>query len=373
VHEGKCIDLHEKTAFDFSRKKTREVRVGSLIIGGNAPIVVQSMNNTDTRDVTASIRQIEELAEAGCELTRLAVPDLQAAEAFANIRKKSPLPIVADIHFDYRLALAAIEAGADKIRINPGNIGGEDRLSQVVKAAKERGVPIRVGVNSGSLDRKIIDKHGGVNAASMSESVLQATRQIEKYDFEDIVISIKASDPALTIAAYRLLADKTDYPLHLGVTEAGTMREGVIRSAVGIGTLLAEGIGDTLRVSLTADPVEEIRAAYAILKSLGLRARGALLVSCPTCGRTAVDLVRIAQEVEEALASVTEPIKVAVMGCAVNGPGEAREADVGIAGGKGEFIIFRRGEIIRKVPEQEAVTALMAVVDEVCRERELNK
>ena len=357
-------------AFDFNRRKSREVLVGDLVIGGTAPIVVQSMNNTDTRDVEACLQQIEQLAEAGCEMTRLAVPDQEAATAFASIRKRSPMPLVADIHFDYRLALAAIEAGADKIRINPGNIGSEDRIKQVVLAAKERSIPIRVGVNSGSLDRKIIDQYGGVNARSMSVSVMEATKAIERYDFNDIVISIKASDPALTIKAYRLLSTMTDYPLHLGVTEAGTMRDGVIRSAVGIGTLLAEGIGDTLRVSLTADPVEEIKAAYSILKSLGLRDRGPLLISCPTCGRTAVDLVRIAGEVEKALEGIKEPIKVAVMGCAVNGPGEAREADIGIAGGRGEFIIFRRGEIVRKVPESEAVAALLALADEICQERE---
>lgn len=355
---------------DFSRRKTREIYLGDLVIGGNAPIVVQSMNNSDTRDIKGSIRQIEQMAEAGCELTRLAIPDLEAAAAFAEIRKKSPLPLVADIHFDYRLALAAIEAGADKIRINPGNIGSEDRIKQVVLAAKERKIPIRVGVNSGSLDRKIIDKYGGVNARSMSISVMEATKSIEKYGFHDIVISIKASDPILTIKAYRQLAMMTDYPLHLGVTEAGTLRDGVIRSAVGIGTLLAEGIGDTLRVSLTADPVEEIRAAYTILKSLGLRDRGPLLISCPTCGRTEVDLVRIAGEVERALEGIKEPIKVAVMGCAVNGPGEAREADIGIAGGRGEFLIFRRGEIVRKVSESEAVAALLALADEICLERE---
>ena len=346
----------------FERKITRQVQVGSLKIGGGAPIVIQSMNNTDTRDVAATLRQIHELAAAGCDMTRLAVPDLEAAEAFAAIRRESPLPIVADIHFDYRLALAALRSGADKIRINPGNIGGPDRVRQVVSAARERGVPIRVGVNSGSLSREVIDRFGGINAQSMVASALESVALLENWDFQDIVISIKASDPALTIETYRLLSAQSDYPLHLGVTEAGTRREGAIRSAIGIGTLLAEGIGDTLRVSLTADPVDEIQAAFSILKALGLRRHGPELISCPTCGRTSVDLIKIAGEVEERLKSVTAPLKVAVMGCAVNGPGEARHADVGIAGGKGEFLIFVHGEIIRKVPEAEAVEALMAEI-----------
>lgn len=356
------------TDTSFRRRQARSVQIGSVRIGGDAPIAVQSMNNTNTRDVESSLRQLIELAEAGCEIGRLAVPDLEAVEAFARIRKRSPIPLVADIHFDYRLALAAIQSGADKIRINPGNIGGADRVARIVDAARERSIPIRVGVNSGSLARELIDRHGGVNAASMTASALQATALLEQHDFSDIVISIKASDPALTIESYRLLAGKTDYPLHLGVTEAGTLRDGVIRSAVGIGTLLAEGIGDTLRVSLTADPVEEIRAAYGILKSLGLRDRGPLLISCPTCGRTSVDLVAIAARVEEALAEIQQPIKVAVMGCAVNGPGEAREADVGIAGGKNEFMIFRRGQIVRRVSETEAVAALMSEVEALCAE-----
>jgi (E)-4-hydroxy-3-methylbut-2-enyl-diphosphate synthase len=272
------------------------------------------------------------------------------------------LPIVADIHFDHRLALAAIQAGADKIRINPGNIGGPDRVRQVAEAARERGVPIRVGVNSGSLSREVIDRFGGVNAQSMVTSALESVALLEAWDFSDIVISIKASDPALTIETYRLLSARTDYPLHLGVTEAGTKREGSIRSAVGIGTLLAEGIGDTLRVSLTADPVDEIAAAYSILQALSLRRRGPELISCPTCGRTSVDLIRIAGEVEARLKTIKTPLKVAVMGCAVNGPGEARHADVGIAGGKGEFLIFVHGQVIRKVPEAEAVEALMAEI-----------
>lgn len=346
----------------FERKITRPVHVGDVIIGGGAQIVIQSMNNTDTRDVKATLRQIDQLAEAGCDLTRLAIPDLESADALARIRPLSALPIVADIHFDYRLALAALAAGADKIRINPGNIGGPDRVNQVAAAARERGVPIRVGVNSGSLSREIVDRFGGVNAQSMVASALESVALLEQWDFNDIVISIKASDPALTIQTYRLLSEKTQYPLHLGVTEAGTRNEGAIRSAIGIGTLLAEGIGDTMRVSLTADPVDEIGAAYSILKALGLRSHGPQLISCPTCGRTSVDLIRIAAEVEERLKTVKAPIKVAVMGCAVNGPGEARHADVGLAGGKGEFLLFSHGEIIRKVPQEQAIEALMAEI-----------
>lgn len=346
----------------FERKLTRAVKVGGVQIGGNAPIVIQSMNNTDPRDIEGSLRQIQALADAGCDLTRLAVPDMEAAEAFKQIRLRSALPLVADIHFDYRLALAAVQAGADKIRINPGNIGGPDRIKQVVDACRERQIPIRVGVNSGSLSRGMIDRFGGVNAQSMVASALESVQLLEKWNFEDIVISIKASDPALTIETYRLLSAQTDFPLHLGVTEAGTRLQGAIRSAVGIGTLLAEGIGDTMRVSLTAEPVAEVEAAYSILQALGLRRRGPELISCPTCGRTSVDLIRIAGEVEERLKQVKTPLKVAVMGCAVNGPGEARHADVGIAGGVGEFLIFAHGKIIRKVPQDEAVDALMAEI-----------
>jgi len=351
----------------FERRKTRQVRVGDVLIGGGAPVAVQSMNNTDTRDVAATLAQIERLQAAGCEITRLAVPDQAAAAAFTQIKAKSPLPLVADIHFDYRLAIAAIEAGADKIRINPGNIGGPERIAAVVKAAREHEIPIRVGVNSGSLSQAMLDRYGGVNARSMTESALEAIKQIEDFDYDQLVVSIKSSDPALTIETYRQLADRTDHPLHLGVTEAGTFREGAIRSAVGIGTLLAEGIGDTLRVSLTADPVEEVSTAYSILKALGLRRHGVEFISCPTCGRTEVDLVRIATEVEERLKKVSAPLRVAVMGCAVNGPGEARGADVGIAGGHGVFLLFRGGEIVRKVSEAEAVDALMAEIDAIVR------
>jgi len=344
------------------------LQIGPLVVGGQAPVVVQSMNNTDTRDIESTLAQIHRLAEAGCELTRVAIPDLEAATALGVIRRQSPLPIVADIHFDYRLAIAAIEAGADKIRINPGNIGSSDRLLQVARTARDHHIPIRVGVNSGSLSRAMLEQYGGVNAQSMVASVLEAVAQLEAVHFYDQIISVKASDPLLTIETYRLLAGQTDYPLHVGVTEAGTRYEGIIRSAVGIGTLLAEGIGDTIRVSLTADPVEEVRAAYGILKALGLRRHGPQLISCPTCGRTEVDLQHIAEEVEERLRDYDCPIKVAVMGCAVNGPGEARHADVGLAGGRGEFLIFRAGETVRKVPEDEAVEALMQEVEKISRE-----
>lgn len=343
----------------FVRKSTRPVRVGNLQIGGGAPVAVQSMNNTDTHDIEATLRQIDQLAEAGCEMTRLAITDRKAAEAFGRIRSRSVLPLVADIHFDYRLALAAIEAGADKVRINPGNIGSEDKVEAIALAAKTKNIPIRIGVNSGSLSQRQIDAHGGVNARAMVASVMEYVALLEKFNFYDLVLSIKASDPALTIEAYRLLSAMTDYPLHIGVTEAGTMREGVVRSAVGIGALLAEGIGDTLRVSLTADPVEEIRAGWSILKALGLRRRGPELISCPGCGRTAVDLQPVAEAVERELEKIKLPIRVAVMGCAVNGPGEARHADIGLAGGKGEFFIFSRGRIVRKVKQHEAVAALM--------------
>ncbi|MGI6325600.1 MAG: flavodoxin-dependent (E)-4-hydroxy-3-methylbut-2-enyl-diphosphate synthase [Saccharofermentanales bacterium] len=352
------------------RRQSKTVRVDRLLIGGQAPVVIQSMNNTDTRNVEATLSQIRQLADAGCALTRVAIPDLEAAEALAKIRRESPLPIVADIHFDYRLALAAIESGADKIRINPGNIGGADRIRQVAESAREHGIPIRVGVNSGSISRAMLDRYQGVNARSMVASVLEAVTMLEAVQFTDLVISVKASDPLLTIESYRLLADKTDYPFHVGVTEAGTRYEGVIRSSVGIGTLLAEGIGDTIRVSLTADPVEEVRAARTILRSLNLMSGGPQVISCPTCGRTEVDLQSIAEEVENRLQAYDRPIKVAVMGCAVNGPGEARHADVGIAGGKGEFLIFSRGDILCKVPQSEAVEALMTEIDKIILQKD---
>ena len=363
-------DGNDEDRVMIERHQTRPVFVGSLQIGGQAPVVIQSMNNTDTRDVSATLEQIHQLADAGCDLTRLAVPDSEAAEAFGRIRARSPLPIVADIHFDYRLALAAIDAGADKIRINPGNIGGQDRLRQVATAARTRGIPIRVGVNAGSLSSTILKRFGGVTPEAMVESAIEAMQLLEACDFEDIVLSIKASDPVLNLEAYRLLAKKTHYPLHIGVTEAGTLRDGVVRSAIGIGALLMMGLGDTLRVSLTADPVEEVRTAWQILKALNLRSRGPMLISCPTCGRTEVDLQSIAAAVEERLSEFREPIKVAVMGCIVNGPGEAKQADIGIAGGKGHFMIFRDGKVLRKVSETEAVDALIDEVRRLCDERQ---
>jgi (E)-4-hydroxy-3-methylbut-2-enyl-diphosphate synthase len=353
----------------INRHRTRMVRVGPVLLGGQAPVAIQSMNNTDTRDRSATLAQIRRLAEAGCEITRVAIPDQEAAAALAEIRRQSPLPIVADIHFDYRLALAAIAAGADKIRINPGNIGGSDRLQQIADAAKARQIPIRVGVNAGSLSKEILARYGGVTAEAMVASALEAVALLEACRFEDLVLSIKASEPLLNLEAYRLLAEKTDYPLHIGVTEAGTLREGMIRSAVGIGALLAMGLGDTLRVSLTADPVEEVRTAWSILRALDLRRRGPQLISCPTCGRTEVDLQSVAAAVEERLSECDQPLTVAVMGCAVNGPGEARQADIGLAGGRGFYMIFRDGKVLRRVREEDAVEELMREIHLLCDER----
>ncbi len=351
----------------FNRKNTKKLWVGDVAVGGDAPIAVQSMNNTDTRDVQATLAQIKTLAAAGCEITRVAVPDMQAAEALGEIMRYSPIPVVADIHFNANLALKAIENNVSALRINPGNIGHENRVKAIAEAAKAKNIPIRVGVNAGSLDQEIRDTMGGVNAASMVASALKSCAVLEKYDFTDICISLKSSDAKLTIDAYRLLAQKVSYPLHIGVTEAGTPREGMIRSAVGIGTLLAEGIGDTIRVSLTADPVLEVETAYSILKALNLRSKGPLLIACPTCGRTEVKLQELAEQVEVLLKDIPEPIKVAVMGCPVNGPGEAKEADCGIAGGKDVFLIFRNGEIIKKVDQKNALSELMGEV-EIARE-----
>lgn len=345
------------------RRITKQVQIGGVKIGGGSPVVVQSMNTTKTEDVEATVAQIFELAAAGCEITRLAVPDADAAKALAEICPKSVLPIVADIHFDYRLALTAINNGVNALRINPGNLRENEGLAKIAKAARIRSIPIRVGVNAGSLNRKIIEKYGGINEEAMAYSALNAANQLELEGFYDICLSVKSSDPMLTIKSYRLLSELTDYPLHLGVTEAGTLWEGTIRSAVGIGTLLAEGIGDTIRVSLTADPVEEVRAAYAILRALNLREQGPVLISCPTCGRTEVDLMTLAREVELRLSKIETPLIVAVMGCVVNGPGEAREADIGLAGGKGEFVLFKKGHAVRKVSEQKAVEELFAEIE----------
>lgn len=343
----------------MNRKMTRTVHVGNVAIGGDAPVAVQSMNTTDTRDVEATVEQIIRLADAGCEITRVAVPDREAALALCEITKRSPIPVVADIHFDYRLALLSIENGAAKIRINPGNLGDESRIIQVADAAKARLIPIRVGVNSGSISHTILAKYGGVNRDSMTQSALQAIESLEKAHFYDMVVSIKSSDPLLTIESYRLLSEKTPYPLHVGVTEAGTIKEGIIRSAVGIGALLSEGIGDTIRVSLTSDPVDEVRAAFSILKALSLRRHGVQLISCPTCGRTQVPLISLAEQIEKEVADMPYDLKVAVMGCVVNGPGEAQESDIGIAGGVNEFLLFKKGKAVRKIPSDLVVQELI--------------
>ena len=337
----------------------REVNIGGVKIGGKNRVAVQSMCNTDTRDAKATVEQIKRLEDAGCEIVRVAVPDMAAAGAVAEIKKNISVPLVADIHFDYRLALECMKNGIDKIRINPGNIGSREKVKTVVDMAKERGVPIRIGVNGGSLDKRLLEKHGGVTADALVESAMEHVAILDELNFFDTVVSIKVSNVPVMLDAYRKFDKISDIPLHVGVTEAGTVRSGTIKSAVGIGALLSEGIGDTIRVSLTADPVEEIYAAYDILKVLGMRKQGAELVSCPTCGRTQIDLIRIAEEVEKRISNIQKPIKVAVMGCAVNGPGEAREADIGIAGGKGEGLIFKRGEILRKVPQDKLVDELM--------------
>jgi (E)-4-hydroxy-3-methylbut-2-enyl-diphosphate synthase len=348
----------------FKRRKTRGLRVGRVAVGGGSPVSVQSMTTTATSDVAATVLQIKALDAAGCEIVRVAVPDDSSARAIAMIRRSIGLPIIADIHFDWRLALAALDAGADGLRINPGNIGGRERVRELVKAASERRVPIRIGVNSGSLEKDILRKHGHPTAPALVESALRHIRILEEMDFRDIKVSLKASSVPVTIEAYRMMAAMVDYPLHIGVTEAGTPFSGAVKSAVGLGVLLAEGIGDTLRVSLTGDPVVEARVGWQILKSLELRRRGANVISCPTCGRVKLDCARIAGEVEDRLAHVTEPVNVAVMGCVVNGPGEAMEADVGVAGGDGVGLIYVKGKSVRKVKEDAIVDAL---VDETLR------
>lgn len=342
------------------KHNTKQIKLRDVLIGGGAPVSVQSMTNTDTRNVQKTLAQIRKLSEAGCDIVRCAVPDMEAAEALKQICAESPIPVVADIHFDYRLALASIEAGVDKIRLNPGNIGDNDRVKTVVSAARERGIPIRIGVNSGSVEKHILKKFGSPTPEAMVESALFHAGLLTEFGFNDICISIKSSSVSDTMRAYMLAAEKTDYPLHLGVTEAGTEYMGTIKSAAGIGGLLALGVGDTVRVSLTDDPVKEVYAAKAILKAVGLAEDGIDVVSCPTCGRTQIDLIGIAREVERRCAELKgRKLKVAVMGCVVNGPGEAREADFGIAGGNGEGLVFRRGEIIRKVPQEGLVDALM--------------
>ena len=344
---------------------TRKIDVGGIPVGGGAPVTVQSMCNTRTQDVDASVAQIERLQAAGCDIVRLTVPDMEAARAFAKIKKRVALPLVADIHFDYRLALKCIENGIDKVRINPGNIGSRDRVKQVADAAKAKGIPIRIGVNGGSLEKRLLEKYGGPTADALVESALGHVEILDDVDFEDIVVSIKVSNVPTMIEAYRKFSERSDIPLHVGVTESGTERLGTIKSSIGIGTLISEGIGDTIRVSLTADPVREVYAAKDILRVLGERKNGIEFVSCPTCGRTQIDLIGIASEVERRLQGIDKSIKVAVMGCIVNGPGEARDADIGIAGGKGEGIIFRKGEILRKVPEDMIVEELVKEVEKL--------
>jgi (E)-4-hydroxy-3-methylbut-2-enyl-diphosphate synthase len=346
-----------------NRKKTRQIMVGQVPVGAGAPIAVQSMTNTPTQDVAATVSQIERLQTAGCEIIRVAVPDLEAARAIAAIKQKIAIPLIADIHFDHRLALAAVRFGADALRINPGNIGSAAKVKAVVDCAKDAGIPIRIGVNSGSLEKDILNKFNGVTAEAMVASALRNIELLASLDFHQLKISIKASDVARTVAAYRLLSAQTDLPLHVGVTEAGTLYSGIVKSALGIGTLLAEGIGDTIRVSLTRDPVEEVRVGYEILKALGIRQRGPEIISCPTCGRCNIDLFDIVAKVEEALAATAAPIKIAIMGCVVNGPGEAREADIGIAGGDGTGILFRKGKVVRKFAQEKLVEVLMAEVD----------
>ena len=342
---------------------TKQIMVGGVPIGGGAPVTIQSMTNTRTDDVEATLHQIRTLAAAGCEIIRVAVPDMAAAKAVGKIKEDSPIPVVVDIHFDYKLALEAIAAGADKVRINPGNIGGADHVKAVAQACARRGVPIRIGVNGGSLEKPLLAKYGGVCPEAMVESAFGHIQLLNQFDFDDICVSLKSSSVPMTMKAYQLMSQASDYPLHIGVTEAGTVRMGTLKSAVGIGGLLALGIGDTMRVSLSADPVEEVYAAKEILKAAGVRREGAELVSCPTCGRTRIDLIALANEVEERLKTVDKPITVAVMGCVVNGPGEASAADCGIAGGVGEGLLFKKGQIVKKVPQEQLVDELFALID----------
>ncbi|MBW1744561.1 MAG: flavodoxin-dependent (E)-4-hydroxy-3-methylbut-2-enyl-diphosphate synthase, partial [Deltaproteobacteria bacterium] len=334
-----------------TRKQTRQISIGGVKIGGGAPISVQSMTSTFTHDVDATVAQIRRLEEVGCELVRVAVPDQPAAEAVSSIKKRISIPLIADIHFDYRLAIAAVEAGADALRINPGNIGAAKKVKAVAQAAKARGIPIRVGVNAGSLEKKLLKKYGGATPQAMVESALRNVELLKSFDFHEIKISIKASDVLRTVEAYRLLSSQSDLPLHVGVTEAGSLYSGTVKSALGIGILLSEGIGDTIRVSLTRDPVDEVRVGYEILKALKIRERGPDIISCPTCGRCDIDLVKLVERVEATLLTMTTPVQLAIMGCVVNGPGEAREADIGIACGKGHGVLFKKGKVARKVPE----------------------
>lgn len=342
----------------MERHKTREVKIGNRIIGGNHPIAIQSMTNTKTEDVAATVAQIQQLTKAGCKIIRCAVPTMEAAKALGKIKKQISIPLVADIHFDYRLAIAAMENGADKIRINPGNIGSADRVKAVVDEAKSRNIPIRVGVNSGSLEKDLVEKYHGVTAEGIVESALDKVKMIEDMGYDNLVISIKSSDVMMCVKAHELIASKTDHPLHVGITEAGTLISGNIKSSIGLGLILSQGIGDTIRVSLTGDPIEEIKSAKLILRTLGLRKGGIEVVSCPTCGRTQINLIQLANQVETMVAEFPLDIKVAVMGCVVNGPGEAKEADLGVAGGIGEGLIIKHGKVFKKVPEEELLPAL---------------
>lgn len=342
----------------MTREQTKVIGIGDRQIGGGNPILIQSMTNTRTEDVAATVAQIKKLTEAGCEIIRCTVPTLEAAQAIKEIKKQITIPLVADIHFDYKMAIAAMENGADKIRINPGNIGGRDKVAAVVKVAKERNIPIRVGVNSGSLEKELVEKYHGVTAEGIVESALDKVHMIEDLGYDNLVVSIKSSDVLMCVRAHEILAEKINYPLHVGITESGTVTSGNIKSSVGLGIILYQGIGDTIRVSLTGDPVEEIKSAKLILRTLGLRKGGIEVVSCPTCGRTRIDLIGLANQVENMVQDIPLDLKVAVMGCAVNGPGEAREADIGIAGGVGEGLLIKKGEIIRKVPEAELLETL---------------
>ena len=348
-----------------NRKISKEVRIGNVWIGGSHPIAIQSMTNTKTEDVEATVKQILALEAAGCEIIRCAAPTMEAAQAFKEIKKQIHIPLVADIHFDYRLAIAAMENGADKVRINPGNIGSAEKIKAVVDVARERNIPLRVGVNSGSLEKHLIEKYGGVTAEGLVESALHQAELIENMGYDNLVISIKSSDVLMCVKAHELIADKTNYPLHVGITESGTVTSGNIKSSIGLSLILGQGIGDTIRVSLTADPVEEIASAKQILKTLGLRKGGIEVVSCPTCGRTRIDLIGLAKQVEELVKNYPLDIKVAVMGCVVNGPGEAREADLGVAGGIGEGLIIKKGEILRKVKEEELLSELKLELDKL--------
>ncbi len=352
----------------IQRENTRPVQVGNLQIGGSDKVVIQSMTTTKTHDVEATVKEIHRLEEAGCQVVRVACPDERAADAISEIKKQINIPLVVDIHFDYRLALKAIEGGADKIRINPGNIGKRRKVEAVVNAAKEKGVPIRIGVNAGSLEKRILEKYGYPTADGMVESALHHIQILEELDFHDIIVSLKASDVRLAIEAYEKAAENISYPLHLGITESGTQFAGTVKSSAGLGAILSKGIGSTLRISLSADPVEEVKVGRELLKTFGLSDNAATLISCPTCGRIEIDLISIANEVEEYIQSIKAPIKVAVLGCAVNGPGEAREADIGIAGARGEGLLFRHGEIIRKVPEETMVEELKVEVDRIAEE-----